>query len=141
MSFPINPTTVTAAARIATDVAGRIGEALSFDQVLHGDAAASGDPAAAAAGTDETPQDVSGWLERAVTRVRELLGGAGIPVDRPLQLESGPAGDLRVHGDHPRGGAIESVLAGDGELRRATAAFRRISGKNGFTVPPRSRAA
>lgn len=140
MSFPINPATVTAAARIATGVAGRIGDALSFDQVLHGDAA-SGDAAAAAGATKVAPRDASGWLERAVTRVRELLGGAGIPVDRPLQLEPGPAGDLRVHGDHPRAAAIESVLAGDGELRRATATFTRISGKSGFTVPPRSGAA
>ncbi len=139
MTFPINPTTVAAAARLATDVAGRIGEAVSFDQILNSPDPAS-EPDQLAATEGSTPADRSkaggGWLEQTIARIRDLFSGAGVEPDRPVTLAADPEGQLQFRDDHPRAAELESLLASDRELRQLVGGLVRQTGQTTVTVPP-----
>ena len=138
LSLPINPTTVVTAARFASDVAGRIGEAISFDRILNAAPSAAGHPSesgAVAAGSGPA-SGPGAWLDRALTRIRDLLTGSGISADRPLEFSADPTGNLRLRFDHPQAAAIESTLASDQELQGLVAKLVRETGQKSFTLAP-----
>ena len=99
------------AARLAQDVAGRVGQAIGFDEVLHGNAPVQEDGAASVAGLSEDLVDSirSRLLQSGLIQ----LGGGP---NQSLQLRVQQDGALRVAGDHPRAAEIEALLASSPQI-------------------------
>lgn len=124
MSFPINPANLAAAANLISGAAERVGEALNFEQVLHG----------AAANEAESPSEPANWLDDSIQRIRELLSGSGIQLREALQLSVAPDAEPRVSGAHPRSAEIESLLASDPQLRQLLTGLVESAGPAKLTV-------
>lgn len=117
LSFPINPVTITAAAGVIGEVAGRVGDALAFDRVLRQQ---PGVDTGASPGQVDHASDLGpageNWLERVVTRLRQVLRGANIETPPTLDFVATGEGQLSLAQDHPRGAEIEAILGEDSDL-------------------------
>ena len=117
LSFPINPVTITAAAGVIGEVAGRVGDALSFDRVLrHQPGVDTGTPAAATANGSDGESGGGNWLENIVTRLRQVLRGAEIETPQTLDFVATGEGRLSLAQDHPRAAEIEAIVGEDSDL-------------------------
>ena len=123
LSFPLaNVALIRSAAQIATGVAGRVSQAIGFDEILQG--------ATADATDDVSANDSVGAadLKRHLTdAIRQELAKHSIDLNHPLELRVHHDGSLRMDGNHPQGAEVEALLNSDpasvrlaGELAKAT---------------------
>lgn len=123
---------VSGAARLAGDVAGRVGEAMGFDDVLRGaqEATTPADP-------DQLKADLVASVRRVVDRLG--IGPLGIDAGRSLQLSLGEGGRLRVDGDSARAAEIEAALNADPDVATAASQLDRVLAEGGperrLTIP------
>ena len=105
LSIP-SATLILGAARLAQGVASRVGQAIGFEDVLHG----------ADAPQQTESGEPSALSTQLVEAIRSRLFQSGlISMDggpnQSLQLGVNQDGTLRVSGDHPRAAEIEALLA------------------------------
>ncbi len=113
MSLPIPSTTlILGAAKFAQGVASRVGQAIGFDDVLHG---------VDAVNEDGVGGDAAALSNELVDSVRTRLMQSGLiqtggGPNQALQLSVKQDGTLRVEGDHPRAAEIEALLASNKQI-------------------------
>ena len=127
LSFSLaNVALVRSATQLATEVAGRVGEAIGFDEILQRTPAAAGgvggEPLPEIASTDAALQ------RRLTDTIRSHLAKRSITLNQPLELRVHQDGSLRVDTDHPQGGR-----------NRGFAQFRRQCGAIGRRTGPSDR--
>ncbi len=143
MSLPIpSLRLVHGATQIATQVAGRIGKAIGFDEVLRGDnaAAASSAPQSLPAqqvsdveNTDLAPR-VDDLQVRIRGRIRSLMREAGMTVGGALQIRLDSRQNLNVDNPHPSGAGIEELLNRDPVLKQDFERLASLTARNAFSI-------
>ena len=137
MSLPIsNIAIIHGATRIATHVAGRVGKAMGFDEILSGGDAAQVD---SAPNNDETQhadasRDIVVLRDRLTQQIRSLLKDAGISVNPELQFSVDQQNNFRVDAHHSHAAEIEAVLNGDPVLKRGFERLARLEKRNDFSI-------
>ncbi|MGI9471577.1 MAG: hypothetical protein ACR2NZ_08615 [Rubripirellula sp.] len=127
MSLPISHAVlIQGATRLASNVAGRVGQAIGFDEILRGESASGTKPSA-------TP-DAGTLHEKITTQVQRILEAAGIVMNQPMSLRVGKEGDIHVAGDHPRAAEMESLLNADGGLVADWKSLSRLNGSEDFSI-------
>ncbi len=122
MSLPIPPTTlILGAAKLAQGVASRVGQAIGFDDVLHGTHAVD---------DGITNDALMGQLVDSIrTRlVQSGLMDAGGEPNQTLQLSVQQDGGLRVLGAHPRAAEIEALLGSTPQIVSTARKLARSGG-------------
>ena len=139
MSLPISQAAlIQGAATLASNVAGRVGQAIGFDQVLRGGDANPSNPSTMAS----TKQDAESLREKITEDIRRRLKAAGIPTNQELRFRISNRGDIHVDESQPRAAEIESVLNADGNLvadSRSLSQLTRIANFSIDLTSPRER--
>ena len=137
LSLPIpNLALVHDATQIATRVAGRVGKAMGFDEVLRGGAAAQVDSAEqglAADKADAVPS-ISDLHARISSRIRSLMKDAGMAVSGALEIRFDSRQNLSVENPHPSGAGIEELLNRDSNLKQDFESLARLTARNDFSI-------
>ena len=143
MSLPIpNLALVHGATQIATQVAGRVGKAMGFDEVLRGGNAASASsahqavPAQQVSGvenTDEAPK-IDDLHARISSRIRSLMREAGMTVSGALKIRLDSRQNLNVDNPHPSGAGIEELLNRDPALKQDFESLASLTARNAFSI-------
>ncbi len=143
MSLPIpNLALVHGATQIATQVAGRVGKAMGFDEVLRGgDAVAASSAQQAvpaqqvsdAKNTDVAPK-IDDLHARISSRIRSLMREAGMAVSGALQIRLDSRQNLNVDNPHPSGAGIEELLNRDPALKQDFENLASLTARNAFSI-------
>ena len=120
---------VRGAAQLATGVAGRVSQAIGFDDILHGTDAET-------AGGQATPvvASASELKGQLTDGIRLELAKRSINLNQPLELRVHQDGSLRVEGDHPRAAEIEALLNSDGDAVRLAGELAKATGSNQISI-------
>ena len=142
LSLPIpNLALVHGATQIAAHVAGRVGKAMGFDEVLRGDnAAASAAQQAAQAqqtsgveNTELVPQ-IDGLHARISSRIRSLMQEAGMSVSGVLKISLDSQQHLKLDNPRPSGAGIEELLNRDSALKQDFESLASLTARNAFSI-------
>ena len=137
MSLPIpNLALIQGATQLATHVAGRVGKAMGFDEVLRGVAS----PLAGAAEqrdsvetTDAAPS-IGNLHARISRRIRSLMEDAGMAVNGDLKICVDSRHNLTLETQHPSGAGIEELLNRDPELKQDFESLANLTATNDFSI-------
>ncbi len=130
MSFSLaSVALVRSATQLATGVAGRVSQAIGFDEILHR-------TPPEAVGGESPPVDASAdELKRQLTDgIRLELAKHSINLNQRLELRVHEDGSLRVDGNHPRGAEIEALLNSDPNTVRLAGELAQASGSNRISI-------
>ena len=137
MSLPIpNLALVHGATQIATQVAGRVGKAMGFDEVLRGGDAAAASSAQQVSGvenTDVVPK-IDDLHARISSRIRSLMREAGMAVSGALEIRLDSRQNLNVDNQHPSGAGIEELLNRDPALKQDFESLVSLTTRNAFSI-------
>ncbi len=137
MSLPIpNIALIHGATRLATHVAGRVGKAMGFDEVLRGADAPHADLAQIDVATQNAGevQNTAAVRDRLTHQIRSLLEDAGISVNQELHVSVDQQHNLRVDVQHSRSAEIEAVLNQEPALKREFESLARLEKRNDFSI-------
>lgn len=127
LSLPIPSTTlILGAAKLAHGVASRVGQAIGFEDVLHGGVDSVGSVAGL---TDQLADSIREHLNRS--GLRPMVGGGP---NQALQLSVKPDGTLIVEGDHPRAAEIEALLASSPSIVETATRLAQQGGPTQITI-------
>ncbi len=130
MSLPIPSTTlILGAAKFAQSVASRVGQAIGFEDVLHGVDAVDEDSAS----------NVAALSDELVDAIRARLLQSGLiqtdgGLNQTLQLGVKQDGALRVEGDHPRAAEIEALLASNQQIVDTASKLAQSGGPSEISI-------
>ena len=127
---------VHGATQIATQVAGRVGKAMGFDEVLRGGDAAAASSAQQVSGvenTDEAPK-IDDLHARISSRIRSLMREAGMTVSGALKIRLDSRQNLNVDNPHPSGAGIEELLNRDPALKQDFESLVSLTTRNAFSI-------
>ncbi|MCG8650484.1 MAG: hypothetical protein MI861_11670 [Pirellulales bacterium] len=114
-----------AAQAAASAVAGKVAQAVGFDQIL--------------AGSPDVPSEsLETITERVVTGIGNQLDKFGIETNPLLELSVESSGRLSVTSQHDQAARIESILAADENLTRLAEQLHRIGGRVQLRIGPKS---
>lgn len=129
MSLPIPPTTlILGAAKLAQGVASRVGQAIGFDDVLHGTDSVDDSIITNDALTDQLVDSIRARLVQS-----GLIDSGGEP-NQTLQLSVQQDGALRVEGGHPRAAEIEALLGSSPQIVGAASKLARSGGPTEIAI-------
>ncbi|MDB4749383.1 hypothetical protein OAF83_00615 [Rubripirellula sp.] len=143
MSLPIpNLALVHGATQLATHVAGRVGKAMGFDEVLRGGNAAAPTSAQQADSAQQIPgienTDVVPKIDdlhaRISSRIRSLMREAGMAVSGALKIRFDSRQNLNVDNPHPSGAGIEELLNRDPALKQDFESLASLTARNAFSI-------
>ncbi len=128
MSFSLaNVALIRSAAQLATGVAGRVGEAIGFDEILQ--APSHGPPSQASAEPSTRQAASPSELKRQLTdSVRQQLTNHSIDLNHGLKLRVQEDGSVRVDDNHPQGAKIEALLNSDAQSARLARELAKATG-------------
>lgn len=116
------------ATQLATGVAGRVSEAIGFDEILQRAPAESEvAPVQDAAAADELKQQLT-------DRIRLKLAKHSIDLNQGVELRVNQDGSMRVEGNHPQGAEIEALLNSDPDSARLAGELAKTSGANQISI-------
>ena len=127
---------VHGATQLATHVAGRVGKAIGFDEVLRGGQTTS--PASAqlirsVENTKVAPK-VEDLHARISSRIRCLIEDAGIAECGALKIRLDSRQYLNVDTPHPSGAGIEELLNRDPALKQDFESLASLTARNAFSI-------
>jgi hypothetical protein len=114
-----------AAGKVATNAMGAFAEMLRGAMASPGGSGPIAPKSPSALGTN-WPGEVSALMRDFASAFSQLLSQHGLASGSPVRLRLDDQGDVKVAGDHPRGLAIENLLAKSPSL---TELFRAIAAK------------
>ena len=120
---------VRSATQLATGVAGKMSQAIGFDEILQRtptEAVGEEIPSAKASAAD--------LKKRLTDSIRSELAKRSIHLNQRLELRVHPDGSLRVDGNPPRGAEIEALLNSGSEAGRLAQELVRASGSNQISI-------
>lgn len=124
-----NVALIRSAAQIATGVAGRVGQAIGFDEVLHRQPTEK-------SGSDEVKSPTSETeLRQGLTdAVRQELAKRGVELNQTLELRVDSGGSLQVESNHPQAAEIEAILHSDPTIRQLASELSAIAGTASISI-------
>lgn len=143
IDFPVpNLALVHGATQLATQVAGRVGKAMGFDEVLRGgDAAAStsaqqAGPAQQISGVESTDgaPNIEDLHARISSRIRSLIRDADLDVSGALKIRLDSRQNLNVDNPHPSGAGIEELLNRDPAFKQDFESLASLTARNAFSI-------
>ena len=143
MSLPIpNLALVHGVTQLATHVAGRVGKAMGFDEVLRGGDVAAPTSAQQADSAQQIPSvgntDVVPKIDdlhaRISSRIRSLMREAGMAVSGALKIRLDSRDNLNVDNPHPSGAGIEELLNRDPALKQDFESLVSLTTRNAFSI-------
>ncbi len=137
MSLPIpNLAIVHGATQLATHVAGRVGKAMGFDEVLRGGDASEPVSARQIPGVEniDVAPKIDDLHARISSRIRCLMRDAGIILSGALKIRLDSRNNLNVDNQHSSGAGIEELLNRDPALKQDFESLASLTARNAFSI-------